>query len=294
MTEHLAEPRAPTSEPSWWLKLERAKEHLFELDDRIKPYRKTHRYDITETEQDDHGVPSWEYRAFSQLPVDPTIAVVLGDFMFNIRSALDHLAVALVPEERKTLTSFPILTLDPHVSHPGDTEGDTRRRKIWKKATRGMSDEAVAVLRSFQPFESHPPGVFDGIPMGPDDTVLGVLLAFQNADKHRNLVTMVEALDLQAVVITDRANGLKVPIDLTPLDPTRMAPKGARIFVGHAQVDVEAEGAIHVAVGVGDNPQGAYRRVPDFPAELLRVAVNIAEALEPLVAGHGDAPTAME
>ena len=71
-----------------------------------------------------------------------SIAIACADAIYNFRSALDHLAWQLVlindsrPSER---TAFPIC--------------DTRERwsRSWKNKTKGMSDPAIALIKSYQP-----------------------------------------------------------------------------------------------------------------------------------------------
>jgi hypothetical protein len=76
------------------------------------------------------------------------ISISVGDCIYNLRSALDHLAWQLVfangsqPTER---TAFPLC----------DTADEWRR--WWKNKTKGMSDPAIALIKSYQPcFQTHP------------------------------------------------------------------------------------------------------------------------------------------
>jgi hypothetical protein len=76
------------------------------------------------------------------------ISIAVADSIYNLRSALDHLAYRLVlanasqPTKR---TAFPLC----------DTPD--KWQSCWKSKTKGMSDPAIALIKSYQPcFQTHP------------------------------------------------------------------------------------------------------------------------------------------
>src|SRR4051812_26862537 len=101
------------SNPSWRLKLRRAYEHLDELNEMLKILGQSRPYLVEESVKRDRRGPEWTYRLFSLPEPDAYLPVILGDFMFDVRSALDHIAVANVPTRRKDRASYPIFTVDP-------------------------------------------------------------------------------------------------------------------------------------------------------------------------------------
>jgi len=246
----------------------------------LEPFGKSKDYIVRESVKKDRRGQEWTYRLFSDLEPDPYLAVVLGDFLFNVRSALDHIAVALVLNRRKDKASFPIFLIDPEQSHPGDEEGDTDRRERWETRTRGMPPRALAVIRNFQPYNAKPPPELMDIGLVPADTVLAVLSAFQNADKHKRLVTTAIGLIPETLSITERQTGEPVDVVLKSQGPTDLGKNGAIVFRGRFQVDGKARGATVVAAGIGKNERGPYRRLPGLMTEVLEGAHLIVDGLE--------------
>jgi hypothetical protein len=241
----------------------------------LTPYGETRSFIVREEMKQGRRGRRWSYRLFSELEPDPYLAVVLGDLLYDVRSALDHVAVALVPSRRKYRTSFPILTIDPQTSHPGREKASAAAGEVWRHCTTGMNQQAVEVLRSVQPYTASPPAHLQHIPLGPDDHALALLSAFQNADKHRQLITVADALDLQSLSIRDKTTGQVLADDNALRGDGRMQthiPKnGALIRAGKTRVSVQASGATFITVRTG-NAASAHRRLPDFPQELINVA----------------------
>lgn len=95
-------------------------------------------------------------------------SVILGEFFYDLRSALDHLAYQLVPvADRSDRTEFPVFW-EPDKFHGRD-----------KRKTKGMSDPALAVIESLQPFSEWPEH--------PQQTTLWRIHDLCNIDKHRLL-----------------------------------------------------------------------------------------------------------
>ena len=114
---------------------------------------------------------------------DPMVAVMIGDFVHNLRSALDYVVVACVPKKRRNSASFPILFQDIFAK---DNSGqfvvnDDDLRKNFKTATEGLHPKARALIIQHQPYNL---GVDPGI------ITLGIISRLENADKHRQLLTI--------------------------------------------------------------------------------------------------------
>jgi hypothetical protein len=150
-------------------KLGRAEEHLDALDARIgayfarKPYASVREYDPQ------HGARLAGIRITERPPAD--LALVIGDYLHNLRSALDHLAWQLViasdgkPSKR---TEFPIY----------------KNAAVYKKRTSGtaihplVSPDIGVLVESVQPYHEG-----DRALLHP----LWVLHELSNIDKHRTL-----------------------------------------------------------------------------------------------------------
>jgi hypothetical protein len=88
--------------PSFLIKLDRAREHLDSLDNKVKTWVNSKPYDIVD-EPDPETPPNpldqWcsarRFRISRVSDVPPGFSVLIGDFLFNLRASLDHLALAL-------------------------------------------------------------------------------------------------------------------------------------------------------------------------------------------------------
>lgn len=256
----------------------RAEKHLEELNDLLAPYNVVRDYEVRETVEHQPNKRVWVYRIFG-MESQPVFSIILGDFLFNVRSALDHVAVALVPNKRKDSASFPICTIDPHGVHPNDPKGDADRRRKWETATRGMSADALAIVELFQPYNAKPSNIHRGIQLDPEDTVLALLSAFQNADKHRRLITAASALIPDSVVVRNRASGEAIPASLIT-GAQHLGKHGAVALRLSFQVDIEAKGRTQIAASISNDENGPYRRLPDLMNDTLADAGRIVDALE--------------
>lgn len=147
-------------------KVERAKEHLADLKlarDRFvdsKPYRITREYDPQTRDN--------IYRVFGVQVPDVDIALIAGDVIHNLRSALDHLAYQLVlvngsiPSKQ---TAFPVFD-------------DTDKYKTGLAGkVKGMAQTAVDAINATEPYQG-------GLGAG-----FWVIHYLDIADKHHALLT---------------------------------------------------------------------------------------------------------
>lgn len=103
---------------------------------------------------------------------DESLSLSLGDFLHNLRCALDHSLTVLDPKGARRLT-FPIYSTE--------AEFDRWVRRQWRSA--GGSEDVQRALREHQPFVSA-----DG--RDPENYALRILARLNNADKHRLLHLM--------------------------------------------------------------------------------------------------------
>jgi hypothetical protein len=177
--------------PSRRLKLYRADEHLKDIEAILKPLRKRRQYPMVESVQRQRKRTIWEYRLDldgTQLP--EMLPILVGDYLFNVRSALDHLIVAIAPRKHRHKVSFPIHTRDPLASD--ETSGDyldADAASRWLTLVKCLPSDCIACLKVLQPYEA---ATLYGHPA--ERHALALLSAFQNADKHRELVDVAVGL----------------------------------------------------------------------------------------------------
>ena len=94
-------------ERSWRLKIARAEHHLSDLRHLVESCQDGHHYRAV-CPNPPRRPTHWRFVLEITEPPDPQIAVVLGDLLFNVRSALDHVAVACAPSDRKRQAGFPV------------------------------------------------------------------------------------------------------------------------------------------------------------------------------------------
>lgn len=147
------------------LKLGRAYAHFEVISEICERFKHGECEIVPEIDRDDLNLGVLRVRLRPQPPVD--LPVIIGDCLFNVRSALDHIAWQLVLPKNPTPGNkliFPI----------------SKDRKAFDKAVadNGLKDapvNAVAVIEGLQPYhtgETHP---------------LALLSKLHNVDKHRQL-----------------------------------------------------------------------------------------------------------
>ena len=159
-----------SGDPSWRLKIARAEHRFYELKTLVEGYREGHHYRAVCPNPPSRPT-HWRFVLEITEPPDPQIAIVLGDLLFNARSALDHVAVACAPPDRKRQAGFPFYEHKP--------EGEAQRK--FESMTRGMPPEALAIIEYEQPYN-----VSNRTSAGRPDSVeaLFALNALQDADKR--------------------------------------------------------------------------------------------------------------
>jgi hypothetical protein len=122
--------------------------------------------------EDDKATQTGFLRVHLPKPPDQ-LSLMAADFLYNIRSALDHLVWQLVlanpPNTPNGKTAFPIC------STPKNFEDAKKRKRLD-----GISENAKAMIESFQPYEGR-------------KQTLRILSTLHETDKHQtfNLVTAV-------------------------------------------------------------------------------------------------------
>jgi hypothetical protein len=270
-------------EASWRLKLRRAEDHFCHFKLRILGIQERQAYAVSEgfESYNDKQVYTWRL----QMPPlnDPTLALLVGDVLFNVRSALDHLAVALVPPVSRTphvvrSTQFPIFTCDIDERDAITGEHLHRRDKgRWDKMTRGMTPAALPTLKWLQPYQFGYQGV------DPLNSSLAILSALQNADKHRQLTVTLRGIR-ESVGRFIYPDGKVIDYEA----PTPPGIIGDGTVIGREPVNdmpgVKMEVVGSAAVFIGEGELGPYRECPEALSLIIRSGWACITKLEPFVA----------
>lgn len=145
-------------------KLDRAKHHWPEIEKIITDHLNSDWYTIETLEEE--GVPTVKVEVFSP---GFDLSVAIGDFVHNLRSALDHMAVSCVELNSKN---------PKDVYFPFAPEISKLENSIRKANFHRASAGAIDLLRSYKPFRG-------------GNAALRALHDLDVADKHRALVPAV-------------------------------------------------------------------------------------------------------
>lgn len=267
--------RALTARPSFDLKLDRAEQHLSEIGRSISDYVGSHPYEVLSSRPTKRRRNPYQLTFTSQ--PDEMLGVVVGDFIHNVRSSLDHLAAALVPRARRNSVMFPVLW--PGVWEPAVPDEDEQRRKEranWITYTTEMDPAAVEVLKQLQPNRPrHDKGRLEGHSM---PGLVG-LNRLSNHDKHSKLPVVSVAL-LQPTFVGE-SNGEQITFSPTNLGEREALPDGAEFVLPDGVTNVSVFGSPQVAVKISHQEVGYW--LPGVFEMLLRDSRAVVELLRPFV-----------
>lgn len=172
---------------SWWIKFKRAQQHMVELRQCAALYAHGHPYSVVSLEHPRRQNRVRRYALRFDDP-DPMVVAVLGDFIHNLRSALDQVVVACSPPKHRKSASFPI-TYEDLFEKRGDgafVHPDGNARESFRRSVRGLKDnpKALAVVLAAQPYQR----------ANPAHDILGIISRLENADKHRQVIAVGSGL----------------------------------------------------------------------------------------------------
>jgi len=205
------------------------------------------------------------------------IAAIVGDVVFNTRSALDHLCVALTGNES---AQFPIFTTNVDQAEIDPTTGKDRNapgRKRFKEWTKGMITPAFKHVRAVQPWATNP--------SNPDQDFLAVLNRLSNLDKHRRLLVISRYLYNVSTTYFPPGDSPS-----TISNPAQVVIDGgliAEFLMAGPDPDprVEAEGGFEIGLKEADG-QAWDLKLPDSLFGIVRyVEDEVITPLDALVAG---------
>src|SRR5271166_2355284 len=150
-------------------KVDRAKIHLDALSQLVESWEKSH-FDAIFMKDD---VDAGEYIVELRPPdFDFTMALVAGDFVCCLRSSLDHLTWQLFS------AANPSETVPKRICFPIIETSSVDTQTFFVKSTFGISEEAIALIRSLQPYQVG--GTYN-------THFLWILNTIWNIDKHRHI-----------------------------------------------------------------------------------------------------------
>jgi hypothetical protein len=160
------------------LKLNRAEEHVHAIKDLVDEFARSDFYEsVSQPHRKERGV--LVVRARNVRPPPPEISLLIGECVFNFRSALDQIAFAMasanttpLPKSFAKSSAFPIFNNGPQYRGRG---GPPASRKI-----RGMSRQGQAAIERLQPYHRR---------KNPRLRALWRLEELSNIDKHRLIHT---------------------------------------------------------------------------------------------------------
>jgi hypothetical protein len=241
-------------ERSHFWKLRRAHQHLTELDALLSRYSERNPYEVVRDDSASRpGLIMWRAHVAEQ--PGPEVSVVVGDVVHNLRSALDHVAVAVAPRNRRRSAGFPIL--HENIWAQDETgafvNGDDEKRRSYQSKLKGMPPAAVAAIERSQPYNNP----------DPKHNLLYLLSILENADKHVELTPITTGLtdydiilfpqgDRSQGYISERQpgpikNGAEIPLNThatktpwgdLPIDDEKVLLS----LVGSVQVDIRLSG----------------------------------------------------
>jgi hypothetical protein len=265
--------RMPVEERDFTAKLARAGQHLHTLEALIEEYRSTTAIELHRSIERRKVV--WELAIEKAPPVE--LALVLGDFLYNVRSTLDYLAVALLPAKHKRDAYYPILAerIWEIPEHPGEPQHLRDMRRRWALIERHVDPAAVEIIKSHHPPSGRPS---KREPMHD----LTVLNGMSNRDRHQNLNLVAYGLNAATARFVVRHNdgSPEVLTPERPPPPYRSAhPTGAPLQLPPGDEPVEVSGEIVILVQV--DREWSNVEVPGDMRRMWETVCAIVGKLEP-------------
>lgn len=256
--------------PDYAHKLSWAEHHLIELEGLVKQFEDLHPYEVAHTVEGKQQKDVYRLR-FAAQP-DYRLALITGDFLYNVRASLDYLVGALVPSSDRSHVMMPILR-EPVWEIPfaeGENQQRTTDRARWETVTRRMRPEAIAILQEMQPLDERM--------RPPNFHTLDLLNRLSNKDRHRQLGTVaygVRDIDFSC----ELADGSLWQADGDNLNALTALQDGANIRVPPGTVNVHLRGTATVVIRGGED--GRHVLIPDRLRDMLHYARDAIVRLAP-------------
>lgn len=213
---------------SWTSKIDRAKKHLEELQKEIDTFFKLQPYKIS-TKRDPE-TKRHIYYLTDVMNVPDKIALISGDVIQNLRSALDHLAYDLFVQENKGALSA------KHIYFPIEKDLPSYEREKERK-TKGISSEKLKLIDSIKPYKG-------------GNNTLWALATLNNIDKHRLLITVGStfgSVDIGTLMVAQMRKLMKdkdipdMPLFIRPADNLFPLKRGDHLFIDSPDAEANSK-----------------------------------------------------
>lgn len=191
---------------SAWRKYERGIEQARELCAQTRAFQEAKAY-VPNVKTDIRSANEIEYTVLAAERATPPddLALLAGEVVYNLRSALDHAVYRLISKNRGQ-SQFPIFT--------DMCEFQVKGRPMIK----GVPPAIRTLIEERQPYKS--------MTTAPALHPLAVLNSFSNRDKHRELATVATAADFTYV---GHDSGVKITEWIQPLNAGQVLKQDAEI-----------------------------------------------------------------
>jgi hypothetical protein len=263
----------------WRLKLDRAKQHLEQLEANIGTYAARHPYAAVPgpKRHTDHHPNTRRYVVQITEQPDPMLGVIVGEFFFDLRSALDNIVVACAPTKRSRSAGFPIVTEDLWAKDEAGSfvHRDNQLRASFEGRLAGLDADLITVVKELQPYRRGP-GFVELDP-------LAIISRFDNLNKHRGLIVTAGAIYDTATTVSVRGDVIKQDAWGLREDGAEVAYFGLDPAIPEAEVRVEISGTATVTLDIA----GREREYFEVPKALVGipdyVENKVLTELEPFV-----------
>jgi len=234
-------------------KLARAHEHCSSLDKQIRTFINSKPYRISYEFEPEARKHTWKLE--TDPPVIPSpINAVIGDALYNFRSALDHIVWQLVLANGGTPTvsnEFPIF-IDPE-----------KFAKESNRKLRGVTDAARDIIIAAQPWN-----VGNGS--------IWTLHELSNMDKHRHLpIVFVNVTQVTSQIPFPIGPGQSIHLSINT-GPIERGTELVSVIHDNVEMDFEPE----FGIAFGDGTPVAQSGVMDVFRSIRIPILNIAESLQ--------------
>jgi hypothetical protein len=259
-------------------KVERAEAHLATLFPLINAFLSAERepkpYRLAPEIHAESARCLWRFRVVEKPPLD--WSMIVGDYLQNLRAALDHLVWILVRAngcEPSRGNCFPLFDVEPSRKRANGERGR------WNRQVAGLHPAVINFIEDCQPYKA---------PDGPDSHILGALRTLSNEDKHRTVLPTLIAINEDATKFKFKSlevRDIKVPPEPIqmragrPLQENDVALE-MPIEITGPQPEVKLVGAVSLDVGFGGRPvpvKGLEQMAPAVAQVLARCTRFLGE-----------------
>jgi hypothetical protein len=179
----------------WWVKLRRASFHLDELGQAVALFKQKKPWRLDTSPGRQPGEVSYRFRIAAPIPTD--LAVIAGEIVHDLRSALDTVVYDLVNRYAGPLTA----KQERAPAFKSSLDEDTFRKETEQRLKDLCGPRELAALRSVQPFAFATEAKAAGANINReshDDLAQDIpyrLDVLWNVDKHRRLLALAWYLD---------------------------------------------------------------------------------------------------